>query len=124
MAELTVNTIDREGGTADIDSLLVDAGNAGDTFDGAGKAFLVVYNGSAGMRTVTPLFSESVDVDGQTTAGGGILNKTVDVDVGKYAFIGPFTQDYLDDDGMVSVEYDDVAGVLVGAFVLTTEGTQ
>lgn len=121
MAELPVNTIDREGTTADIDSLLVAAESAGDTFDATDDAFLVVYNGSAGMRTISLIFSDSVDEDGQNTANGGVVNKVVYVDLGKYGFFGPFPRTwYQDSDGMTRVEYDDAAGLQVGAFAVAT----
>ena len=122
MAELTVNTIDRDGATADVDSLLVDAGNAGDAWDASGGAFLVAYNGGAGTKTITLGFADSLDIDGQNTANGGVVNKTVDIDLGKYAFIGPFNtnSDYLDSDGFVRVTYDNAADLKVGAFVTAT----
>jgi hypothetical protein len=99
------------------------ASSGGDAFSNASdeRAFAHVKNGSGSTVTVTvsPVQAAAVKV-----AGVGSLSpptRSIAVEAGAEAMIGPFTAAYTDADNNVNLAYSAVSSVTVGAFRLPAQ---
>lgn len=106
MALLTVQQIDLDGLTPSF----VAAAAGGDTFENAGRVYLHVKNGGAGAVAVTIDSVSNCNQGFDHNAGGSVA-------AGAEGLFGPFpTARFNDINRQVSVTYDQVTSVTVGAF--------
>lgn len=114
MAELTAQTIDREGVTPSYTA----ASSGGDTFENSGKPkFIHVKNGDASPHTVT--VASQVD---DAPAGTSKSDVSVTVAAGGEEMIGPFPKTaYSNNTGECEITYDAVTSVTIAVLTLNIE---
>ena len=91
--------------------VLAAASVGGDTITASDRTFLVVKNADTVPHTVTLVTPGNV-------SGLAIADKPVVVTNGTTALIGPFGSVFIDPTGIISVTYDAVTSVTVGAFTI------
>lgn len=106
MATLTVQDLTYSG----ITPTYVAADSGGDEFARGRYTFVIVSNGDSTDHDVT-IASQFLD-----RAGAVAEDVTVTVTAGEDRIIGPFSDTFGDEDGMVQLTYDAVTDVTIGAF--------
>ena len=108
MAALVTAPITTSGSVLGV---LAAASVAGDTMNVTDRTFLVIKNADTVPHTVTLITPGTV-------SGLAIADKPVVVANGTTVFIGPFGSVFVDSNDILSMTYDAVVAVTVGAFTL------